>query len=90
MNVCKEINSPLAKYDALPIFLGIAFIVFETVADQQQYNFQTQKKKKIASGEKEVAGFITNGLFKYCRHPNYTCEQGFWVNLYLFSVLTSG
>lgn len=26
-------------------------------------------------------GFITRGLWAYSRHPNFACEQSFWVNL---------
>lgn len=25
-------------------------------------------------------GFITRGLWAYSRHPNFTCEQSFWVS----------
>lgn len=25
-------------------------------------------------------GFITKGLWAYCRHPNFACEQSFWVS----------
>lgn len=24
-------------------------------------------------------GFVTKGLWRYSRHPNFACEQGFWV-----------
>ena len=32
------------------------------------------------------AGFITTGLFRYSRHPNFFCEQAMWWTYYIFSV----
>ncbi|XP_023348767.1 uncharacterized protein C594.04c [Eurytemora carolleeae] len=34
-------------------------------------------------------GFMTQGLFSICRHPNYSAEISFWFVFYLFS-LTAG
>lgn len=78
-------------------FIGITMcclIIFEAIADQQQWNFQTQKWTLLKSGKpipKEYEkGFITNGLWAHCRHPNYFAEQGIWFCFYLFSVSASG
>lgn len=35
-------------------------------------------------------GFITDGLFKYCRHPNFFCEISMWWVIYFFSVSSNG
>jgi len=35
-------------------------------------------------------GFITDGLFRYSRHPNFFCEISMWWVMYLFSVVSSG
>lgn len=35
-------------------------------------------------------GFITDGLFKYTRHPNFFCEISMWWVIYFFSVSSSG
>ncbi|KAI9138072.1 hypothetical protein BKA69DRAFT_1127690 [Paraphysoderma sedebokerense] len=34
-------------------------------------------------------GFITTGLFKYSRHPNFFCEIANWFIFYLFSISAS-
>jgi steroid 5-alpha reductase family enzyme len=35
-------------------------------------------------------GFITSGLFRYSRHPNFFAEQCVWWALALFSVAVTG
>jgi hypothetical protein len=35
-------------------------------------------------------GFITDGLFKYSRHPNFFCEFSMWWVIYFFSVNSIG
>lgn len=35
-------------------------------------------------------GFITDGLFKFSRHPNFFCEICMWWTMYLFSVSSQG
>ena len=32
------------------------------------------------------SGFLTTGLFRYSRHPNFFCEQAMWWVYYVFSV----
>ena len=34
--------------------------------------------------------FLSHGLFKYSRHPNFFAEQTFWVAVYLFAVAATG
>lgn len=51
-------------WDAVFAVLFVAFLVGETVADQQQWDFHQRK----ARGEAE--GFLTTGLFATSRHPN--------------------
>jgi steroid 5-alpha reductase family enzyme len=72
------------------ISLGLIFI--EYTADHQMYEFQTSK---YASREPKIdgkypithhPGFITTGLFKYTRHPNFAAEQLFWACQALFVV----
>jgi steroid 5-alpha reductase family enzyme len=35
-------------------------------------------------------GFISEGLWRYVRHPNFAAEQGIWISFYLFSAAASG
>ncbi|KAF9453448.1 DUF1295-domain-containing protein [Macrolepiota fuliginosa MF-IS2] len=34
-------------------------------------------------------GFVTKGLWRYSRHPNFACEQSFWWVITLFPLLAS-
>ncbi|KIK01250.1 hypothetical protein K443DRAFT_678515 [Laccaria amethystina LaAM-08-1] len=35
-------------------------------------------------------GFITRGLWRYSRHPNFACEQSFWWIITFFPLVASG
>ena len=87
-------NSELNNFDYLIATFMLLFILTETIADQQQYNFQTKKYKKINLGEKLNGefedGFISSGLWKYSRHPNFASEQLIWITYYFFSVNATG
>lgn len=88
-----ENSNPLGIYDYLLAFLFLVFVVIEFVADQQQYDFQQEKHRRIREsiplGEYEK-GFVSTGLWSYVRHPNYASEQSIWVVFYAFSVLSTG
>lgn len=77
---------PLGALDALAAGLFIMFLVGESVADQQQWNFHQDKKARRERGEPIVNNFLTTGLFRYSRHPNFFSEQAMWWSMYLFSV----
>jgi steroid 5-alpha reductase family enzyme len=87
-------NNPMGILDGIAAGLMFFFIVFETLADIQQWNFQSRKHLKIKAGEEPGAGFrkgfLDKGLWAYSRHPNYLAEQAIWVSFYLFSVAASG
>jgi steroid 5-alpha reductase family enzyme len=70
--------------------LVVLFLIGETVADQQQWRFQSDKKRREAGGGRVAPGFLTTGLFRYSRHPNFFCEQAIWWSLYLFGVAAGG
>lgn len=68
-------------------------IVYETIADEQQWKFQTKKYAMLKEGktlgqlpEPYSKGFNTVGLWGVSRHPNYLAEQGTWVSFYIFSI----
>lgn len=72
----------------------LVLILIETVADQQQEEFQNEKWRRIKNGEvldhPYAAGFISWGLFSLSRHPNYFAEQLIWLFFYLFSTAATG
>lgn len=86
-------TAPFGVMDGVAAVLMFGFILYETIADEQQWAFQTKKWSMIKSGKKleELPapynkGFNTVGLWSVSRHPNYMAEQAIWVSLYLFSI----
>ena len=76
--------------DAVAALVFFALWIGEAVGDEQMWRFQQEKKRKIAAGEPIDQGFITLGLFAYCRHPSYFCELGMWWSFYWFTIAASG
>ena len=83
-------DAPLNWLDIAASIVFLAFWIGEAVADQQMWDFQQEKKRKIAAGEDVVQPFINTGLFRYSRHPAWFCELGMWWVFYLFAVAASG
>lgn len=87
-------ESPLNWLDAAAALLFLIFIVLETIADQQQWSFQTEKSRLVHVGEplegEYALGFRRSGLWGLMRHPNYAAEQAIWLSYYLFSVAATG
>ncbi|MCY4400656.1 MAG: DUF1295 domain-containing protein [Gemmatimonadetes bacterium] len=81
---------PLGPLDYMAAGLFLVFWVGEAVADRQMWDFQQDKKQRIAAGEDVAQPFLTTGLFRYSRHPNYFCEIAMWWVIYLFAVAASG
>ena len=85
---------PLFWADYLLAGLFLLFVVLETIADQQQWEYH--KKKNILAGKgmelprRFQKGFVDTGLWKYVRHPNYAAEQTIWIVFYFFSVAATG
>ncbi|HUY43493.1 MAG TPA: DUF1295 domain-containing protein [Acidimicrobiales bacterium] len=80
-------------FDAMDVALGVLFIVlllYETIADQQQWNFQTRKSQELAAGVTPAVRFLQSGLFRYSRHPNYFFEIAQWWVVFAFAVVASG
>lgn len=51
-----------------------------------------QKSAKIPRGWAAAdlnRGFLTSGLWKYSRHPNFAAEQTIWLSLYAWSAITT-
>lgn len=87
-------SSALGWTDYIFTVLMIFFIVFETIADQQQWNYQSEKYRQFKERGKAEGifskGFTHTGLWKYIRHPNYMAEQSIWICFYLLSAAASG
>jgi steroid 5-alpha reductase family enzyme len=75
------------------VIVAIAFVFFlvlETIADQQQWNFHKWKAAERADGREPRPGFLSTGLFKYSRHPNFFSEQAQWWVFFLFGAVAAG
>lgn len=87
-------GSPLNWIDGILALLILIMIIFETVADQQQWIYQKEKHRRIREGEEldryYEKGFVHTGLWGMSRHPNYFAEQAVWVLFYFFSVSATG
>jgi steroid 5-alpha reductase family enzyme len=92
--VLQNNSTPLGIFDIIIAGLMLLFIIYETLADLQQWNFQSKKKATLKAGEELTGdlkkGFLDKDLWAFSRHPNYFAEQSIWVVFYLFSVAASG
>lgn len=81
-------------YDYVLAGFMLLFIAIETKADQEQWNYQTEKHKRINNKEElnplYKKGFVHTGLWGIVRHPNYAAEQAIWITFYLFSISATG
>ena len=80
----------LNAIDYIAFGMALFFLIYETIADEQQMAFHTTKRRLLAEGrpleqlpEPFNKGFNTTGLWAYSRHPNYLGEQMVWISLYL-------
>ncbi len=87
-------EKPLNVIDLIAAALMLLFIITEGLADTQLYRFHRQKNKT----DKETGhyteslknGFMSDGLWRYVRHPNFASEQAIWISFYFFGVAASG
>jgi steroid 5-alpha reductase family enzyme len=80
------------SFGVLDVIVTVAFLACtfaETVADQQQWDFQTRKSAQVAAGQVPVAQFVQTGLFRFSRHPNYFFEIAQWWLIFLFAAVAA-
>ncbi|RKP10766.1 hypothetical protein THASP1DRAFT_10000, partial [Thamnocephalis sphaerospora] len=83
----------------------LAALIGETIADEQQWRFHQRKhafegaagkqrrrsSDPVAVVDQDVRnGFLTAGLWRYSRHPNFFCEQAIWCAVYGFGTAATG
>ena len=87
-------DKPLGWLDIVASILILGSLTLETIADNQLFSFQKQKKGFALKEERFEnslnSGFMCDGLFSISRHPNWLGEQSVWVAFYLFSISASG
>ncbi|MCB0525126.1 MAG: DUF1295 domain-containing protein [Lewinellaceae bacterium] len=87
-------EKPLGPADWVLAIICITAIYIEWLADQQQWDFQQEKHRRIDANQNNKKlysdGFVSTGLWRYVRHPNYTAEQAIWVFFYAFTIAATG
>lgn len=90
----KSIGQPLTVIEYILALVFIALVIIETIADQQQWNYQNEKHRRLKANITPEGiykkGFTHTGLWAVVRHPNYACEQAIWIVFYIFSVVATG
>jgi len=86
-------DKKIGAVDILALLLMVGFLMLETIADEQQWKFHSEKKRLLNEGKSldelpmpYKRGFNTIGLWSCSRHPNYLGEQGIWISLYIFTI----
>ena len=90
LNAFNHRGTAFDSWDLFLVAIFVLFLVGETVADQQQWDFQETKAGIIKHGGVPESRFLTSGLFKFSRHPNYFFEQAQWWVLYLIGANAAG
>lgn len=83
-------STPFGVLDGVLFVVFVAFLVGETVADQQQWNFQRWKKAEAAAGRVPHPRFVQTGLFRVSRHPNFFFEQAQWWVVFFIGAVAAG
>ncbi len=92
--VASALSPPPAIPFAAALALAMAFVLVESIADRQRYAFHERKAAAARSGgpadDEAARGFVSSGLFRLTRHPNYFGELGFWWSVYSLGCLAGG
>ena len=73
-------------FGPIDVALVVAFLLStlgETIADQQQWEFQSWKRGEVDAGRSPSIRFVQTGLFEFSRHPNFFFEQAQWWIMFL-------
>ena len=73
---------PLNWIDGAAFGVGLLSVWIEYQADVELHRFRATR-----SSRQEV---LNTGLWRWCRHPNYLGEIGFWLSVFLFGYAATG
>jgi steroid 5-alpha reductase family enzyme len=82
-------GAPFGVLDAVLAVLFLLFLIGETVADQQQWNFQAWKRAELAAGREPSPRFVQTGLWRFSRHPNFFFENAQWWTVFAFGAVAA-
>ena len=66
-------DGPIGTVSVVGVVMWLVGFVTETIADQQKYSYK----------KKNPNGFISSGLWRYSRHPNYFGEALVWWGIFV-------
>ncbi len=81
------------SYHLVDVLLAVAFLACtagETIADQQQWRFQTWKSREVSAGRPPNPRFLQEGLFRFSRHPAYFFELSQWWLIFFMGASAAG
>ncbi|MGY4856639.1 DUF1295 domain-containing protein [Cryobacterium sp. AP23] len=87
--VLQHPGAPFGAADLVVTAAFLAALAGETIADQQQWNFQQRRAVLRAQGAADP-GFLRDGLFRFSRHPNYFFEILQWWLMAGFGMIAAG
>ena len=69
-------STPFGVLDATVAALFLILLIGETIADEEMWRFQEDKRKRLENGENMNgrSPFYREGMYRFSRHPNYFCE----------------
>lgn len=88
--VAADHPGPLGAIDLVLAAVFVALLAGETIADEQQWRFHVDKRRRGDAGDRGPPRFLAHGLFRASRHPNFFCEIAMWWTIYGFGVAASG
>jgi steroid 5-alpha reductase family enzyme len=78
-------GSAFGLVDGALAALFLAFLVGETIADQQRWQFHRTEADKPSK-----TGVLDSGLYRFSRHPNYFFEIAQWWVVFGFAAVAAG
>ncbi|KAJ4425012.1 hypothetical protein N0V82_000294 [Gnomoniopsis sp. IMI 355080] len=92
-----QFRPDLGASDVAFLAWELGLVTSEWVSDGQQWHFHNakhtyQETAKVPQGwtaDDLNRGFLTLGLWKYSRHPNFAAEQIIWLSLYIWSAIST-
>jgi len=74
----KQMEERWSTISILGLIIWVMALIIETVADIQQFRFKSKGENR--------GKFISSGIWRYSRHPNYFGEMMCWWGLFIYAL----